>query len=149
MIMKKLLTLLLSVSSTIIIAQTTTKTTAASSNTSSDPKSTTQTSTTANPAATVPVVQEPVVNPRSAATSTQSVTYPSAKLPYDVDDIYMGRKQEFLNKMIVSELPADFPVYEKQYNWGVKEYNAVVNAYFINHPELLKKEVKEKLFKTK
>lgn len=64
-------------------------------------------------------------------------------LPYDVNDIYMGRKSEFLNSMIVTELPADFPKYLKE--WSVKDYNAVVDAYFLNHLDLLKEKPKQKL----
>ncbi|MCW3072318.1 MAG: hypothetical protein JWO44_2208 [Bacteroidetes bacterium] len=92
---------------------------------------------------TQPASQETPVNPRAAATSSQVKSTETAPLPYDVNDKYMGRRAEFLNSMIVSELPADFPPYEKQ--WNLKEYNQVVDAYFSNHRDLLKDRVKEKI----
>ncbi len=79
-------------------------------------------------------------DPRTAASSSQSR---AVALPYDVDDKYMGRKDEFLNDITLPELPADFPVYDKQ--WNLKEYNQVVDAYFINHKEILKARVREKI----
>jgi len=100
------------------------------------------------PAAAASVAAQPesqpaAVNARSAGTSSQVKSAEAAPLPYDVNDKYMGRKAEFLNSMNVSELPADFPAYEKQ--WNLKEYNQVVEAYFVNHRELLKPRVKEKI----
>ncbi|MCW3103921.1 MAG: hypothetical protein JWO09_2361 [Bacteroidetes bacterium] len=92
---------------------------------------------------TPPAPQETPVNPRATSTSSQVKSSEVAPLPYDVNDKYMGRKSEFLNSMTVSELPADFPAYEKQ--WNLKEYNQVVEAYFVNHRELLKPRVKEKI----
>jgi hypothetical protein len=80
---------------------------------------------------------------REASSSTKSQTTTAATLPYDVNDKYMGRKAEFLYQMTVTELPSDFPVYEKQ--WGVKEYNAVVDAYYRNHMSLLKPYVQAKM----
>ncbi len=80
---------------------------------------------------------------RSGSSSTQTKTTEATPLPYDVNDKYMGRKDEFLNSMIVTELPADFPVYDKQ--WGVKEYNAVIDAYFMTHMDILKERVKQKV----
>ncbi|MCW3086385.1 MAG: hypothetical protein JWP12_3751 [Bacteroidetes bacterium] len=79
-------------------------------------------------------------DPRTAASSSQSR---AVALPYNVDDKYMGRKDEFLNDITLPELPADFPVYEKE--WSLKEYNQVVDAYFINHKEILKDRVREKV----
>ena len=79
-------------------------------------------------------------DPRTAASSSQSR---AVALPYDVDDKYMGRKDEFLNDITLPELPADFPVYDKQ--WNLKEYNQVVDAYFINHKDILKARVREKI----
>jgi hypothetical protein len=108
-----------------------------------------QKSTSAKPApATTTVTRQPApqetpVNPRAASTSSQVQSKEAAPLPYDVNDKYMGRKSEFLNSMIVTELPADFPAYEKQ--WNLKEYNQVVDAYFSNHRDLLKDKVKEKI----
>lgn len=82
-------------------------------------------------------------DPRNAGTSAQSRTTAASALPYDVNDVYMGRKAEFLNDITLPELPADFPKYEKQ--WGVKEYNQVVDAYFINHKDILKDNVRAKV----
>jgi len=82
-------------------------------------------------------------DPRTAATSSQVRTVQPAPLPYDVNDKYMGRKDEFLNDITLPELPADFPVYDKQ--WSLKEYNQVVDAYFINHKDILKERVREKV----
>ena len=79
-------------------------------------------------------------SPRTAASSSQTRAVP---LPYDVDDKYMGRKDEFLNDIVLSELPSDLPVYEKQ--WSLKEYNQVVDAYFINHKDILKDRVRDKI----
>ena len=78
----------------------------------------------------VTVVSAPadVVNPRTAATSVQLESHPTAPLPYNVDDIYMGRAEEFKKLFKTNELPVDFPIYEKQYGWGLREYNAVVGA---------------------
>lgn len=80
---------------------------------------------------------------RNASSSGKARVTEPVVLPYDVNDKYMGRKDEFLNSMIVTELPADFPLYEKQ--WGVKEYNAVVDAYYMNHMDILKDRVKQKM----
>jgi hypothetical protein len=92
---------------------------------------------TQTPANTAPV------SPRTSSTSVKTQERVVAPDPYDVNDKYMGRKEEFLNSMIVKELPADFPVYDK--TWGVKEYNAVVDAYFMQHLDLLKERVKQKI----
>lgn len=60
----------------------------------------------------------------------------------DENDPYQGRKQEFLSKIILSELPADFPKYEK---WmGVRNYNQIIDDYFKNHLDILKDRVKKK-----
>ena len=59
------------------------------------------------------------------------------------DDVYMGRKAEFLNNLTVSELPADFPKYNKSY--GLKYYNNLVDNYYGAHKDILKPRVKEKI----
>lgn len=82
-------------------------------------------------------------NSRTNTNSAQTQVKPVTPLPYDVNDKYMGRKDEFLNSMIISELPSDFPVYDKQ--WGVKEYNGVVDAYYMTHMDILKDRVKQKI----
>ena len=63
--------------------------------------------------------------------------------PYDENDMYMGRKNEFLNSMIVTELPSDFPKYQKE--WSVKDYNAVIDAYYTTHLDILKEKPKQKI----
>jgi hypothetical protein len=83
--------------------------------------------------------------PRPAATNTTTARTQSHTLPYDVNDKYMGRKMEFLNQMTVKELPFDFPVYQKELGWGLDEYNAVVQAYYMNHKDILKPRVLEKI----
>ena len=82
-------------------------------------------------------------NPRTASSSVRGENKEIESLSYDVNDPYMGRKDEFLNMMTVAVLPSDFPVYDKK--WGVKEYNAVVDAYCMNHMNILKDRVKEKV----
>ncbi len=81
--------------------------------------------------------------PTQARTSATSIKAESTPLPYNVNDKYMGRRDEFLNNLTVKELPADFPVYEKQ--WSLKDYNAVVDAYYTNHMDILKPKVKQKM----
>jgi hypothetical protein len=68
---------------------------------------------------------------------------PVTPLPYDVNDKYMGRKAEFLGNLTVSELPSDFPAYEKI--WSLKEYNQVVLAFYYNHRDIVRKGVNDKL----
>jgi hypothetical protein len=59
------------------------------------------------------------------------------------DDIYMGRKAEFLNNLTVSELPSDFPKYDKSY--GLRYYNNLVDNYYGAHKNILQPRVKEKM----
>jgi hypothetical protein len=80
---------------------------------------------------------------RTAGTSSQSRVTEPVKLQYDVNDKYMGRSAEFLGNLTVSELPKDFPLYEKQ--WSLKEYNEVVLAFYYNHQEILRESVMEKI----
>jgi hypothetical protein len=87
--------------------------------------------------------QVPAVNPRSQATSTQGLSQAAAPLPYDMNDKYMGRKEEFLGNMTVTQIPADFPLYDK--NLSLEQYNKMVDTYYMNHKELLKDRVKEKI----
>lgn len=81
--------------------------------------------------------------PVQKRTSASSVKAESAPLPYDVNDKYMGRKDEFLNNLVVSSLPIDFPLYDKK--MSLKEYNLVVDNFYKTHPEILKDAVKQKL----
>ena len=63
----------------------------------------------------------------------------------DENDPYQGRKAEFLNQLIVTEIPADFPKYEK---WmGVKHYNQIIDDYYKNHLDILKEKVKNKILR--
>lgn len=82
-------------------------------------------------------------NTRNPSGSVQAKTSPATPLPYDMEDKYMGRKAEFLGNLTVSELPADFPVYEKQ--WDLKTYNQVVTAFYYNHLDIVREPVKKKL----
>lgn len=61
----------------------------------------------------------------------------------DENDPYMGRKEEFLSRLTVTELPKDFPKYEKSY--GVSGYNDVVDNYYRTHGSIVKDWVKQKL----
>lgn len=66
----------------------------------------------------------------------------TGKFQLDENDPYQGRKQEFLSKIILSDLPLDFPKYEK---WmGVRNYNQIIDDYFKNHMDILKDKVKKK-----
>ncbi len=85
------------------------------------------------------------VNVRTASTSVKIQVSESAELPYNVDDKYMGRAESFKQLFKSNELPPDFPIYEKQYGWGIREYNAVVGAYLENNKHLLTDKVLEKL----
>lgn len=127
--MKQLFTFLLFVSTTVLVAQT-----AKNNSSPTTSKVEVQGTSTAAETNTAPA------NPRTTATSTQSTT---VKVPYDVTDKYMGRKDEFLNLIILPELPADFPLYDPR--WTLDDYNIVVDAYFLLHKEILKDKPKEKL----
>ena len=83
-----------------------------------------------------PAIQHP-------AGSVKTQTSPSYVKPYDENDIYMGRTKEFLNQMIVDKLPDDFPKYQKE--WSVKDYNAVIDAYYTTHLNILKENTKQKI----
>jgi len=61
----------------------------------------------------------------------------------DENDPYQGRKNEFLSQVILSELPSDFPKYEK---WmGVRHYNAIIDEYYKKHLDIVIPSVKQKL----
>ena len=83
-----------------------------------------------------PAIQHPAGSVRVQASA------PIVK-PYDENDIYMGRTKEFLNQMVVEKLPDDFPKYQKE--WSVKDYNAVVDAYYTTHLDILKENTKQKI----
>ena len=90
--------------------------------------------------------QNPATNStvqRPIESSVRVETSPLPVKPYDENDMYMGRKNEFLNSMVVKELPADFPKYQKE--WSVKDYNAVVDAYYTTHLDILKEKPKQKI----
>ena len=134
--MKQFFTLLFLSASSFMIAQTTTK---ASVPTNSDTKDT-KTETPKIITSDNNQASDNLPNPRTASSSSQSHI---AVLPYDVTDKYMGRTNEFLNLIILSELPSDFPLYDPR--WTLDDYNQVVDAYFIMHKEILKDKPKEKL----
>ena len=75
-----------------------------------------------------------------------AVTKPISKSPVDEDDIYMGRKAEFLSNLTVSELPVDFPKYDKSY--GLRYYNNLVDNFYFTHKNILKDGPKQKLEKS-
>ena len=80
---------------------------------------------------------------RTAASSTQIRSTAAVKSAFDLDDRYMGRTAEFLANLTVTQLPSDFPVYEKQ--WSLREYNQVVTAFYRNHMDIVRESVKKKL----
>lgn len=82
-------------------------------------------------------------NQRTVASSVRSESSALIVKSYDENDMYMGRKNEFLNAMTVKELPPDFPKYQKE--WSVKDYNAVVDAYYTTHLDILKEKPKQKI----
>jgi len=100
---------------------------------------------TAQPVVSEQQKSENTITPvtRTAPMSAQVRTSEPVPLPYDVNDKYMGRAAEFLGNLTVSQLPSDFPVYEKQ--WTLKEYNGVVTAFYYNHLDIVKEGVKRKL----
>lgn len=65
------------------------------------------------------------------------------KSTIDENDAYMGRKVEFLGNLTVSELPADFPKYDKSY--GLRYYNNLVDNYYGSHKDILKPKTREKI----
>ncbi|HEX7414266.1 MAG TPA: hypothetical protein VF411_09490 [Bacteroidia bacterium] len=80
-----------------------------------------------------------------AATNNKvvAVNKPTYKNPIDENDIYMGRKDEFLGNLTVNELPADFPKYEKSY--GLRYYNNLVDNFYLTHKDILKEKVRQKI----
>ena len=72
-----------------------------------------------------------------------AVNKPAYKNPIDENDVYMGRKDEFLGNLTVNELPADFPKYEKSY--GLRYYNNIVDNFYASHKDILKAHVRQKI----
>lgn len=61
----------------------------------------------------------------------------------DENDMYQGRKEEFLSQLTVKELPSDFPKYEK---WmGVRHYNEAITDYYKKHLDILIPSVRQKM----
>ncbi|MBI3520964.1 MAG: hypothetical protein HY062_16615 [Bacteroidetes bacterium] len=61
----------------------------------------------------------------------------------DENDMYQGRKEEFLSQITLKELPVDFPKYEK---WmGVRHYNEAIDDYYRKHLDIVIPIVKQKL----
>ncbi|MES2760748.1 MAG: hypothetical protein V4677_01025 [Bacteroidota bacterium] len=82
-------------------------------------------------------------NSNSGASQSTQVQTISNSFQLDENDVYQGRKQEFLSQMIVKDIPSDFPKYEK---WmGVRHYNEIVEEYYKKHLDILKERVREKL----
>jgi len=136
--MKQLLPILFITASFSMFAQSTKKQAEKTKEIPTEIKTEVSVTPVVTPTNTAPADNLP--NPRTAGNSSQGT---SATLPYDVTDKYMGRKDEFLNSTTLTELPADFPLYDPR--WSVDEYNNVVDAYFIMHPEILKPRVADKL----
>ena len=79
------------------------------------------------------------------SSNSKKVETSSPGFQLDENDPYQGRKSEFLNQIIVPEIPVDFPKYEK---WmGVRHYNEVIEDYYKKHPDILKESVKNKLLR--
>ena len=86
---------------------------------------------------------------------TQSVSVPSvinnssqtatntSNLQIDENDEYQGRTQEFLSLLIVKELPADFPKYNKSY--GIRGYNELLDNFLATHKDIITESVRKKL----
>lgn len=87
----------------------------------------------------VKVAPAPTVNH-----SNQVQTIPNS-FQIDENDQYQGRREEFLNQMIVKDIPGDFPKYEK---WmGIKHYNEIIEEYYRKHLDIVKEKVKAKLLR--
>lgn len=107
--------------------------------------------TSSAPAGNNPVLKEAALKSnnknqikKNQSSETQKNTY-SNYFQLDENDPYQGRKSEFLNQLIVPELPSDFPKYEK---WmGVKHYNQIIDDYYKNHLDILKERVKNKILR--
>jgi hypothetical protein len=76
-------------------------------------------------------------------TGLATINKPIVKSPIDENDTYMGRKAEFLGNLTVSELPSDFPVYDKSY--GLRYYNNLVDNFYGSHKDILQEKVKVKI----
>ena len=83
-------------------------------------------------------VSEPVVINNSSQTATNT-----SNLQIDENDEYQGRTQEFLSLLIVKELPADFPKYNKSY--GIRGYNELLDNFLANHKDIITEIVRKKL----
>ena len=67
----------------------------------------------------------------------------SSKPAIHNEDGYMGRKEAFLKKLTVKELPADFPKYQD--GTPAEEYKLMVRNWMKNHKDLVRPEIKQKL----
>jgi hypothetical protein len=76
--------------------------------------------------------------------STESIasTSPTYVGQLNENDKYMGKGQEFLNMTTLESLPADFPQYQK--GWDFVEYDGRVEKYFKEHKQILKDVYKAK-----
>ena len=83
-------------------------------------------------------VSEPSVINNSSQTATNT-----SNLQIDENDEYQGRTQEFLSLLIVKELPADFPKYNKSY--GIRGYNELLDNFLANHKDIITEIVRKKL----
>lgn len=86
---------------------------------------------------------KPVVERKDNQASLSRKASSDTPNPIDEDDEYMGRKEEFLHHLTVSELPADFPKYDKSYS--LSEYNNIVDSYYITHATIITEKTRQKL----
>ena len=81
-------------------------------------------------------VSEPSVINNSSQTATNT-----SNLQIDENDEYQGRTQEFLSLLIVKELPADFPKYNKSY--GIRGYNELLDNFLATHKDIITESVRK------
>jgi hypothetical protein len=102
-----------------------------------------------------PALKEAAIKAKAQRMETQknkpapaqlAVTKPASKSPIDENDIYMGRKAEFLSNLTVNDLPTDFPKYDKSY--GLRYYNNLVDNFYFTHKDILKDGPRQKLEKS-
>jgi hypothetical protein len=79
----------------------------------------------------------------SAVTPPTPISIENTALQLDENDIYQGRKGEFLGNLTVKELPLDFPKYEKKL--GIRGYNQKVDEFYASHLEIVTPSLRQKL----
>jgi hypothetical protein len=89
----------------------------------------------------------PITKVSNASPLPQGHSVSNAKSVLNENDQYQGRSQEFLQRLTVKEIPADFPKYKPGY--GTKYYNDLVDGYYVTHPAIVQKWVTDKLNRKK